>query len=83
MPRLRLAPGQTNPIVGDLAANSQQIFEAARHAARQADLFAVGEMALSGYPIEDRASRPSFPVEAHRAVPTEHGLNPRPQLPHD
>lgn len=69
MPRLRLALGQTNPIVGDLAANSQQIFEAARHAARQgADLLAVGEMALSGYPIEDLASRPSFLVEAHEAV---------------
>jgi NAD+ synthase (glutamine-hydrolysing) len=64
-----LALGQTNPIVGDLAANSQQIFEAARHAARQgADLLAVGEMALSGYPIEDLASRPSFLVEAHEAV---------------
>jgi NAD+ synthase (glutamine-hydrolysing) len=64
-----LALGQTNPVVGDLAANSRQIFEAAREAARQgADILAVGEMALSGYPIEDLASRPSFLVEAHEAV---------------
>ncbi|WP_394768139.1 NAD+ synthase [Lacisediminihabitans sp.] len=69
MPRLRLALGQTNPMVGDLAANSQQIFEAARRASRQgADLLAVGEMALSGYPIEDLASRPSFLLAAHEAV---------------
>ena len=69
MPRLRLALGQTNPVVGDLAANSKQIFEAARKAsAAGADLFAVGEMALTGYPIEDLASRPSFLVASHEAV---------------
>ncbi len=69
MPRLRLALGQTNPVVGDLAANSKQVLEAARKAsAAGADLFAVGEMALTGYPIEDLASRPSFLVAAHEAV---------------
>ncbi|MCU1514263.1 MAG: synthetase [Microbacteriaceae bacterium] len=69
MPRLRLALAQTNPVVGDLAGNSQHILEAAREAAAQgADLFAVGEMALSGYPIEDLASRPSFLAESHAAV---------------
>jgi NAD+ synthase (glutamine-hydrolysing) len=69
MPRLRLALAQTNPVVGDLAGNSQHILDAAREAAAQgADLFAVGEMALSGYPIEDLASRPSFLAESHAAV---------------
>jgi NAD+ synthase (glutamine-hydrolysing) len=69
MPRLRLALGQTNPVVGDLAGNSQQIIDAARRASTQgADLLAVGEMAISGYPIEDLASRPSFLAEAHAAV---------------
>jgi NAD+ synthase (glutamine-hydrolysing) len=69
MPRLRLALGQTNPLVGDLAGNSQQILHAARRAAaRGADILAVGEMALSGYPIEDLASRPSFLVDSHAAV---------------
>lgn len=69
MPRLRLALAQSNPVVGDLAGNAQQIVVAARAAAAQgADLLALGEMALTGYPIEDLASRPSFLVDAGRAV---------------
>jgi NAD+ synthase (glutamine-hydrolysing) len=69
MPRLRLALGQTNPIVGDLVGNSAQVLAAARRASAQgADLLAMGEMAISGYPIEDLASRPSFLAEAHDAV---------------
>ncbi len=69
MPRLRLALGQTNPVVGDLLGNSMQILDGARRAAAAgADLFAVGEMALSGYPIEDLASRPSFLATARDRV---------------
>lgn len=69
MPRLRLALAQTNPTVGDLHGNADQILEAARNAAAAgADLLAVGEMALSGYPIEDLASRPSFLAASRRAV---------------
>ncbi len=69
MPRLRLALAQTNPVVGDLVVNSAQILAAARSAAAAgADLLAVGEMAVSGYPIEDLASRPSFLAAAHAAV---------------
>lgn len=69
MPRLRLALGQTNPIVGDLAGNSRQIIAAARRASAQgADLLAVGEMAISGYPIEDLACRGSFLADARAAV---------------
>ncbi|MGV3733149.1 MAG: NAD+ synthase [Microcella sp.] len=69
MPRLRLALAQSNPVVGDLAGNAEQIVAAARAAAAQgADLLALGEMALTGYPIEDLASRPSFLVDAGRAV---------------
>ena len=61
MPRLRLALAQTNPVLGDLVGNSDQIFVAAQRAfAAGADLLAVGECAISGYPIEDLASRPSF-----------------------
>ncbi|MER3390022.1 MAG: NAD+ synthase [Microcella sp.] len=70
MPRLRLALAQSNPVVGDLLGNSEQIVEAARAAARQgADILVTGEMALTGYPIEDLASRPSFLAAASRAVP--------------
>jgi NAD+ synthase (glutamine-hydrolysing) len=69
MPRLRLALAQTNPILGDLRGNAAQIVDAAKRAAAQgADILAVGEMALSGYPIEDLAARPSFLREAHAAV---------------
>ena len=69
MPQLRLALAQTNPILGDLHGNSTQIIDAARRAAAAgADILAVGEMALSGYPIEDLAARPSFLREAHAAV---------------
>ena len=69
MPRLRLALGQSNPVVGDLRGNAEQVLRAARQAhAAGADLLALGEMALTGYPIEDLASRPSFLAAATRAV---------------
>jgi NAD+ synthase (glutamine-hydrolysing) len=69
MPRLRLALAQTNPILGDLAGNAAQILDAAHRASKAgADILAVGEMALSGYPIEDLAARPSFLHAAHAAV---------------
>ena len=69
MPRLRLALAQTNPIVGDLAGNSKQIVAAAQAAKdRGADIVATGEMSISGYPIEDLASRPSFLVASRAAV---------------
>jgi NAD+ synthase (glutamine-hydrolysing) len=55
--------------VGDFAGNSEQILDAARRAhAQGAELLAVGEMAISGYPIEDLASRPSFLAAARDAV---------------
>ncbi|MFT4122328.1 MAG: NAD+ synthase [Microbacteriaceae bacterium] len=69
MARLRLALAQTNPVLGDLAGNAEAILAAARRAAaRGADLLAVGECALSGYPIEDLASRPSFLAACHDQV---------------
>ncbi|RKR74009.1 NAD+ synthase [Frondihabitans australicus] len=69
MPRLRLALAQTNPTVGDLEGNSRQIVEAARRArAAGADLVATGEMSITGYPIEDLASRPSFLSASKQAV---------------
>jgi NAD+ synthase (glutamine-hydrolysing) len=71
MPRLRLALAQTNPVLGDLSGNSAQVLAAAkRSAAAGADILAVGEMALSGYPIEDLAARPSFLRDCHAAVAT-------------
>ena len=69
MPRLRLALAQTNPVVGDLRGNAEQVVQAAREAhAAGADILAFGEMALTGYPIEDLASRPSFLAASAAAV---------------
>ena len=68
MAQLRIALAQMNPVVGDLPGNSDLIMAAARRAARAgAHLLAVPEMALTGYPIEDLALRPSF-VRASRAA---------------
>ena len=69
MKTLRLALAQTNPIVGDLVGNAEQVLAAAREAAAAgAELLATGEMALTGYPIEDLAAQPAFLREADAAV---------------
>lgn len=68
MPRLRLALNQIDSTVGDLAGNAETIVHWTRHAAGQgAHLVAFPEMALTGYPVEDLALRPSF-VEASRTA---------------
>ncbi|TXK17464.1 NAD+ synthase [Homoserinibacter sp. GY 40078] len=70
MPRLRLALAQSNPVVGDLPGNAALIVAAAREAhLAGADLLATGEMALTGYPIEDLAAQPSFLRASADAVP--------------
>ncbi|KOG48682.1 NAD+ synthase [Streptomyces decoyicus] len=68
MPQLRLALNQIDSCVGDLAQNAETILRWTRHAADQgAHLVAFPEMALTGYPVEDLALRPSF-VEASRGA---------------
>ncbi|MFL4494289.1 NAD+ synthase [Streptomyces sp. VTCC 41912] len=68
MPRLRLALQQIDSCVGDLAQNAAAVVHGTRQAAGQgAHLVAFPEMALTGYPVEDLALRPSF-VEASRAA---------------
>ncbi|GAA2085934.1 NAD+ synthase [Pseudolysinimonas kribbensis] len=70
MPRLRLALAQTNPVVGNFSGNADGLVAAARRARDAgADILLAGEMALSGYPIEDLAAQPSFLRAAHDAVP--------------
>jgi NAD+ synthase (glutamine-hydrolysing) len=69
MPRLRLALAQSNPIVGDFAGNTDKLLAAAHEAwDAGADLLLTGEMAISGYPIEDLAAQPSFLRAARAAV---------------
>ncbi|MFF4950222.1 NAD+ synthase [Streptomyces chattanoogensis] len=68
MAQLRLALNQIDTCVGDIAGNAETIVHWTRHAADQgAHLVAFPEMALTGYPVEDLALRPSF-VEASRTA---------------
>lgn len=58
---VRVALAQINPTVGDLAGNADLIVAAAAQAhADRADVLVTPELALTGYPIEDLALRPSF-----------------------
>jgi len=58
---LKVALAQIDPTVGDFAGNAKLIVESCRQArAAGADLLAVGEMALTGYPVEDLALRRDF-----------------------
>ena len=69
MRKVRLALAQTNPVVGDFDANLNLIFEAVREsAAAGAQIVAFGEMSITGYPIEDLATREHFVARADEAV---------------
>ena len=61
VPSLRIALAQIDLTVGDLGGNRDRILTAARAAAAQgADLVALPEMAVTGYPPEDLVLRASF-----------------------
>ncbi|WP_336922356.1 NAD+ synthase [Aquipuribacter sp. SD81] len=69
MPRLRLALAQVDTVVGDLPGNAARLRAAvAEAAAADADLVALPEMALTGYPVEDLALRPAFVKASREAV---------------
>jgi NAD+ synthase (glutamine-hydrolysing) len=69
MPRLRVALAQTNPIVGDFQANITGLIVACRSAYQQgAQVVLGGELALSGYPIEDLALRDTFLATGTRSA---------------
>lgn len=65
---LRVALAQTNPIVGDLAANAQQIRNSVAQTQAPVDLILTGEMSLTGYPIEDLALRADFQRASEAAL---------------
>ncbi len=55
---IRLAFGQTNPIVGDFEGNLSQILTQCQVAANESiDLLIFGELALCGYPLGDVSYR--------------------------
>lgn len=61
MGAVRLAIGQINPIVGDLAGNAERMGALVERAKRaEADLILFPELALTGYPPEDLIFRPRF-----------------------
>ncbi|MFM6977772.1 MAG: NAD+ synthase [Micrococcales bacterium] len=69
MAPIRIALAQTNPVVGDLKGNLQQCLDAVHASAEQgAAIVVFGEMATSGYPIEDLAARESFLNDSVQAV---------------
>lgn len=69
MRKVRLALAQTNPTVGAIEANLNNIFEAVREGAvAGAQIVAFGEMSITGYPIEDLATREHFVARADDAV---------------
>jgi len=69
MPKVRLSLAQINPTVGDIAANTADILASCQAAAEVgADIVVFGEMAVTGYPIEDLATRESFVTRAQAAT---------------
>jgi NAD+ synthase (glutamine-hydrolysing) len=71
MPQLRLALAQVNPCVGDIAGNAAMIAERCQEAtAAGAHIVVFGEMALTGYPVEDLALRESFVAGSVQALQT-------------
>ncbi len=58
---MKIALGQTNPTIGDLAGNVARIVEFANEAsAAQAGLIVFPELSITGYPPRDLVEKPSF-----------------------
>jgi NAD+ synthase (glutamine-hydrolysing) len=69
MGQIRIALAQINPTVGDLAANADLISKHARDAANAGAVLVVyPEMIVTGYPVEDLATRASFRSASINAV---------------
>ncbi len=71
MPQLRLALAQVNPCVGDIVGNATMIADRCREAnAAGAHVVVFGEMALTGYPVEDLVLREGFVAGSVQALQT-------------
>ena len=67
--RLAIAIAQLNPIVGDVAGNTEKVRRARAEAAAQgADLIVFGELFIAGYPPEDLVLKPAFQAACRTAV---------------
>lgn len=66
---LRIAIAQTNPTIGALRENREQLAALARRASEQgAQVVVFPELALIGYPPKDLLERPSFVAAQRRAL---------------
>lgn len=69
MKPLRLALAQVNPTVGSLDSNTELVISRVKEATTLgADLVVFGELALTGYPLEDLALQASFLAAAEHQV---------------
>jgi NAD+ synthase (glutamine-hydrolysing) len=67
--KLRVALAQINPTVGDLEGNAALILAHAESAENNgAHIALFPEMALTGYPVEDLALRPSFQLASSKSI---------------
>jgi len=67
--QIRIALAQINPTVGDLAANSDLVSKYAFEAANAGAVVVIyPEMILTGYPVEDLATRASFRAASINAI---------------
>jgi NAD+ synthase (glutamine-hydrolysing) len=73
--KLRLALGQLNMLVGDVAGNAQKIVAAAERACAElsTDLLVLPELTLSGYPPEDLLFHRGFRVAVEKGMATVRG----------
>lgn len=66
---MRVALGQINTTVGDLAGNTVKMVDFARRAAeKSAELIVFPELAITGYPPRDLVEKPSFLVDSEAAL---------------
>ena len=66
---MRIALGQINPTVGDLAGNLALMIRFAKDAAaRKAELIVFPELSITGYPPRDLVEKPSFIERSEKAV---------------
>ncbi|HWB44914.1 MAG TPA: NAD+ synthase [Hyphomicrobiaceae bacterium] len=66
---LKIALGQLNPVVGDLAGNAEKLRKARTSAAdKGAELLVLPELFITGYPPEDLVRKPAFAAAARATV---------------
>ena len=67
MASLRIALAQIETNVGDFEGNSSKILNLLVETHQQADIVVFPELALTGYPLDDLASRPAFQAATQQA----------------